>query len=104
MEKQLSKSIEIEEVEKIIDEFYQNHAGDSKWHIPLKELKQKLTNKRRCGENKMKIDSFICPSCKSEEWKGKQLIHKPNCQLDMLEEKDDERTKANTQAGRKVNV
>ena len=50
------------------------------------------------------MNNFICPSCKSEEWKGKQLIHKPNCQLDMLEEKDDKRTKANTQARRKANV
>ncbi len=42
---QLSKTIKIEEVEKIIDEFYEAHAGDSKWHIPLRELKQKLTKK-----------------------------------------------------------
>ena len=47
MEKQLSKRIEIEEVEKMIDEFYEAHAGDSKWHIPLRELKQKLTKKRK---------------------------------------------------------
>ena len=33
-----------EYIEKVIEEFYQARAGDSTWHIPLRELKDKLIN------------------------------------------------------------
>lgn len=31
----------------------------------------------------MTNNNFTCPSCKSNELKGKELIHKPNCKVDM---------------------
>ena len=31
----------------------------------------------------MELNEFVCPSCKSNEWEGRKLIHKLNCELDM---------------------
>lgn len=34
----------------------------------------------------MELNKFVCPSCKSNEWEGRKLIHKPNCELDMSQQ------------------